>query len=314
MRPFLIVITALAGPHLAYAGALQCALPSGPATAAFIPAAQAASVLPAPTASTLPVISPEQIQRIPALRRIASNGAELLDLGTEHGLRGIFARHGERFQVFYLAPDGQALVSGVMWEASGRNVTRQQVTPIDGAIPTVTIGNSAHPAAAQQVAAQAAAVSAVQPAASPLAASESTNAGIVGDPKAPKLWVYIDPLCSYSVRAMEQLRPYIAGGRVQVAVVPVSVLDYEDQGRSTLAAKAMLSLPSEAMVAAWAANKLNGPSDPTADARLATNMLSAESIGLRGTPTFVWRGADGKEGRADGLPDNLEALIASLGK
>ena len=98
MRPFLIIITALAGPHLAHAGALQCALPSGPATAAFIPAAQPASVLPAPTASTLPVISPEQIQRIPALRRIASNGAELLDLGTEHGLQGIFARHGDRFQ------------------------------------------------------------------------------------------------------------------------------------------------------------------------------------------------------------------------
>lgn len=201
-----------------------------------------------------------------------------------------------------------------MWEASGRNVTRQQVTPIEGAIPTVTIGNPAAPSSAQPGTTRAAVPAAVQPATSPLATTENTNAGVVGEANAPKLWVYIDPLCSYSVRAMEQLRPYIAAGRVQVAVIPVSVLDYEDQGRSTLAAKAMLSLPPNAMVAAWGANKLNGPADPAADARLATNMQSAEAIGLRGTPTFVWRGADGKEGRADGLPDNLGALIASLGR
>ncbi len=44
------------------------------------------------------------------------------------------------------------------------------------------------------------------------------------------------------------------------------------------------------------------------------NMASAEAINLRGTPTFVWRTASGKEGRADGLPENLEAVITAMGK
>ncbi len=245
MRSFLIAFTALVTPGLAYA-APQCALPSGPATA-FLPIAQSATPAPAPDATAGPAPIPaDQIERIPALRRIASKGAQLLDLGTEHGLRGVFARQGDTFQVFYLTPDGQAVIGGVMWEASGRNVTRQQVTPVEGAIPTVTIGAPspapAHPGG-----------TATAPAATSLmAAVEGTTAGSAGDPKAPKLWVYIDPLCSYSVRAMDQLRPYVAAGRVQLAVIPLSVLDYEDQGRSTVAALAMLSLPAGDMVAAWA--------------------------------------------------------------
>ena len=52
---------------------------------------------------------------------------------------------------------------------------------------------------------------------------------------------------------------------------------------------------------------------PDADARLAANMQAAEGIGLRGTPTFVWRKADGTEGRADGIPGDLDALVASIG-
>ena len=155
---------------------------------------------------------------VPALGRIASKGAQLTDLGLEHSLRGVFARKGDSFQVFYLTPDGQAMIGGVMWKASGRNVTRQQVTPIDGAIPTVTIGNAPPPRAVASPAPAAAEIAtATVPAATSLvAAAESATSGPKGDPNAPKLWVYIDPLCSFSVRAIQQLKPYVAAGRVQL--------------------------------------------------------------------------------------------------
>jgi len=182
-----------------------------------------------PTAATpaMQAISADEISRVPALRRIASAGARLTDLGTEHGLRTIFARNGQSFQVFYLTPDGQGAVGGVMWDAAGRNITRQQVSSIDGAIPTVTIG--AAPTAPPQMP-QTTSTSALQ-------AVASTIHGTTGVASAPRLWVLIDPLCSFSVRAMEQLRPFIASGKVQVAVVPLSLLDYEDHGRSTIAAR-----------------------------------------------------------------------------
>jgi thiol:disulfide interchange protein DsbG len=112
---------------------------------------------------------------------------------------------------------------------------------------------------------------------------------------------------------MEQLRPYVASGRLQLAVVPVSVLDPEDGGRSTLLAKAMLSLRRDTMVAAWNGHNLTNEAEPAADMRLAANQAAARTIGLRGTPTILWRRVDGTEGRADGLPGNLDALVASIG-
>ena len=229
---------------------------------------------------------------------------QVTELGTLHGLRGIFVRNAGQFQVFYASPDSERVIPGAMFDAQGKNLTFDQVAAIPGAVPTVAIGDAANRAAAQVQAS----------AGSLLKAVEATTYGTVGSPSAPRLWVFIDPLCAWSVRAMGQLRSYVNAGRVQLAVIPVSVLDHEDQGRSTVAAKAMLNFSQEAMVAAWSDNKLGEQAGPVADQHLADNMAAVAAIKLRGTPTFVWRKLDGTEGRADGLPNDVDALIASIGK
>lgn len=233
---------------------------------------------------------------------------QVTELGTLHGLRGLFVRNGGQFQVFYATPDEERVIPGAMWDAQGRNLTRDQVTSIPGTIPTVVIGD------APSQAGQSVVTAAQAPIGSLLKAVEGTTYGTVGSQAAPRLWVLADPLCAWSVRAMEQLRPFVAGGRLQLAVIPVAVLDREPQGRSTLAAKAMLSLPQDAMVAAWDGNKLAGPAKPEADRRLAASMAASAAIGLRGTPTFVWRKTDGTEGREDGMPKDVDAFIASIGR
>jgi thiol:disulfide interchange protein DsbG len=42
-------------------------------------------------------------------------------------------------------------------------------------------------------------------------------------------------------------------------------------------------------------------------------MAIAQAIGLKGTPTFIWRKPDGTEGRIDGIPTSIDALVASAG-
>jgi thiol:disulfide interchange protein DsbG len=85
------------------------------------------------------VLTAAQVAAVPALARIASAGATLMELGSEHGMRTIFAKKGNAFQVFYLVPDGSAAIGGIMWDASGHDLTRDQVAPIPGVIPTVKI-------------------------------------------------------------------------------------------------------------------------------------------------------------------------------
>lgn len=241
------------------------------------------------------------------LLSIAGRGEpQVTELGSMHGLRGLFVRNGQSFQVFYATPDGERVIPGVMWDSAGRNVTREQVVPIPGVTPTVTIGREKQAAASAGAASGTAGVSGLE-------AARGTAFGLIGADSAPRMYVFVDPLCGYSVRALQQLQPFVANGRAQAAIIPISVLDYEDEGRSTKAALAMLTKPVDQIVQAWSRGDISGPASKEADEKLRRNMAAAESIGLRGTPTVIWRKADGSEGRIDGLPEDWNAVISSMG-
>jgi len=233
-----------------------------------------------------------------------SNG-NVTPLSTQHGLDSLFVRSGAQFQVFYVTDDKERVIPGVMWDATGKDLTREQVANVPGAIPTVVVGDVASANAE------------AKPGASSVAALplvEKANYGTVGSALAPHLWMLIDPQCVYSVRAYQMLHPFVEAGKVQLSVIPLSVLDYEDKGQSTKSALALLSKPGEQMVSSWQAGNVNDPPIPAASARLQANMAIAQAIGLQGTPTLIWKKADGTEGRIDGVPTNVEALIASIGR
>jgi thiol:disulfide interchange protein DsbG len=233
----------------------------------------------------------------------AANG-NVTPLSTQHGLDGLFVRSGAQFQVFYITPDKERVIPGVMWDAAGKDLTRAQVANVPGAIPTVVVGDVA--SAKMDPKPGASSVSAL-----PLV--QKATYGTVGSALAPHLWMLIDPQCVYSVRAYQMLHPFVEAGKVQLSVIPLSVLDYEDKGQSTKSALALLSKPGEQLVSSWQAGNVNDPPIPAAAARLQANMAIAQAIGLQGTPTLIWKKADGTEGRIDGVPTSVEALLASIG-
>lgn len=203
---------------------------------------------------------------------------EPTQLGRSAGFDGLFVRSGPQFQVFYASPDGQVVVPGILRDANGRNLTRAQVQGVPGAIPTVDIqtSDSGPSAPAAPVAAEPA-----------LAAIQKATFGSVGPAAAPEVFLLIDPQCIYSVRAYQQLQPYAAAGKIKLSVVPVSVLDYEDQGRSTRSALALLAKPADAIPTSWQRGDTDGAATPEAHQKLAANMAVAEAIGLKGTPTLL---------------------------
>jgi thiol:disulfide interchange protein DsbG len=243
-------------------------------------------------------VSGATVELAPAqLESIASGN--ITDLGVQHGLQGFFVRSGAQFQVFYATADQERLIPGVMWDAAGKDLTRQQVAHIPGAIPTVMVG-SGQP---EQPGATAAAA---------LPLVQKASFGTIGPASAPRLYMLVDPQCIYSVRAFQMLHSYVAAGRLQIAVIPLSVLDPEDQGQSTRSALALLSKPADQLVPAWQVGNVNGAPIPAAAERLRANMAIAQAIGLNGTPTFIWRKPDGSEGRIDGIPTNIDALVSSV--
>lgn len=220
------------------------------------------------------------------------------DIGSVHGLEGYFVRSGEMFQVFYATPGGRRVIPGVLYDASGKNITKEQVANIPGAVPTVEVNGPDGP----------------QPTATAaLPLIHDATFGTIGNNPAKHVYMLIDPQCIYSIRAFQMLRPFAMQNQIEISVIPLTILDSEDGGQSTKSAMALLSDPSDQIVGAWeSGNETNPPSNNAAD-RLRTNMLIAQAIGLKATPTFFWRKADGSEGQFVGVPEDVEAFINAIG-
>ena len=271
---------------------------------------------PAPVIPEMgPTLPAADIAASPALTRLASQGAQLYRLKSEHGLEAIFARSGTQFRVFYLTPDHLAEIGGVMWDATGHNVTRDQVSSIPGAIPTVQW----NPSASGQGSRPGTASTATAPLMTdPVERVKAVAFGLEGQDTAPRVYMFIDPLCPFSTRAYAALKPAVASGRLQLAIVPVSINDHENSGASTPAAQQMLSAQPHDMAALWSQIDELGHAVPghatldAAGASLMLNLSAAHSIGLRGTPTFVWKDRNGIPHVEAGLPDDVEAFLASL--
>ncbi len=236
---------------------------------------------------------------LPVDKLMTLASGQVKELGETHGLRGLYLRNGREFQVLYATPDGEATIAGVMWDATGKNLTREEVSRIDGAIPTMVVEKDGSRALA-----------AAKPDALP--GVERTTFGTYGDPAAPRLWMIFDPYCSYSVRAFDELKPYVVAGRIQLAIVPISILDYETNGQSTPAAESLLSQDSARMAQAWDHQTFRTQPSAQAARLLQNNNAIAEQIGIKGTPTLIWRKGDGSAGEIDGIPKNWAALIAEV--
>jgi thiol:disulfide interchange protein DsbG len=222
----------------------------------------------------------------------------ITDIGAVHGLEGFFVRSGSMFQVFYATPDNQRVIPGVLWDASGKNITKMEVADIPGAIPTVEVNGPDG--------LQASATSAL-----PLV--QSATFGTIGDNPGKHLFMLIDPQCIYSIRAFQMLKPFAEANQIEISVIPLTILDGEDGGQSTKSAMSLLSDPPEQIVTAWeTGSDTNPPSDDAAD-KLKNNMLIAQAVGLKATPTFFWRKADGSEGQLVGVPQDVQAFVSSIG-
>lgn len=223
------------------------------------------------------------------------SGKRATDLAPWHGIRGMFLQNASHFQVIYATPDGQAAVAGSLWDASGRDVTRQQIQHIPGAVPFVRMDGA-------------------QITKTVLA---SLHGGTIGSLSAPSAVMLIDPQCMYSIKAAQNLMPLVQAGKLRLKMVPLSVLDYEDRGESTRNAQAMLSYPETDMVRAWLGGHLHERADTpasTAASQLAENGTFAKSIALKGTPTFLWIRTDGSLGRLEGNPTDVSSFLGELAR
>lgn len=200
----------------------------------------------------------------PGLAYLQSMHIKLTAIGEEHGMLAYLGVHdGDRKkQVFYLTPDGQAVIAGLEVEAGGLNVTGIQLgrmkkayedahdrpssflSPLDGK----PVEPQVHPSVASTPVASAPAAATPGPAALPPAAPidpstryvssrtaddlktqvrDRTGWINVGSPRskdAPVVYMVADPQCPYCHATWLRLRDMVATGKISVTFILINGL------------------------------------------------------------------------------------------
>lgn len=207
----------------------------------------------------------------PVEQHLMSKGVKIVQaFPSASGLKAIVADNGKDKRLFYVTPDGKSLITGMVFDSVGNNIStndmsRAGVTDAGG---TKTLSD----AQLESVWARAG----------------KLNWVLEGSPAAKKVvYVFFDPNCPYCHRLWTTMRSAVQSGKVQVRWLPVAIL--KDDSKNLAAAIYEAKNPSQAM-----AQMVNRQLKPVriSDAvnkSVAYNLLLLRDTGYTGVPTIIFR-------------------------
>lgn len=227
----------------------------------------AGASVPAPAAATPQAEGPTEAEAY-----LVKKGVTIAQtFVSRSSLKAIVADNGSERRLFYVTPDGKSLISGMVFDLDGNNVTSEDLARFN----VKDVGGS-------QVLSEAQLDDLWK---------RAGELKFIAEGKGRPVYVVFDPNCPYCHQLWRSLREVADAGQVQVRWIPVGILAESSknlaaalyQARSPVAALNDLGLG--ALTAAPAIQK------DTADA-LARNVLLLRDTGYTGVPTLLWKEGD----------------------
>jgi len=229
-----------------------------------------------------------------ALQKVVRDGGTVVkSFPAPDGLTGWVVRIQGRPYIVYTTPSGSYVMSGVLLDSEGRNLTQQYG---DMYVP--------------------------KPDADKAVAALNSDTWLVDDGKngAPLIYVYADPNCAYCNKFWADLRPYVAAGKVHVRWALLAFLKGTSKGR----AAAILSAPNRTAALAEDETRFDHeheeggipelrPVSPDIQTVLAMHDQQMNEAGAQGTPTILVHRKDGWT-IMYGAPPDMEKFIADLSR
>jgi len=159
----------------------------------------------------------------PPMKALVQSGAQMRYLGNFNGLNGWIAMQNGQEQFFYVTSDGQAILSGVLFDRNGDFVTANQMAALQAkngdVLSTFQEKKIEKPTPSIQKAFK-------TPSEQLYTDMGEGNWITLGKKTAPIVYTFIDPQCPHCKSFISSLRHgYIDNGLVQIRVVPVGVKD-----------------------------------------------------------------------------------------
>lgn len=285
---------------------------------------------------------PFDINSIPVLSALVSNGAKLYFLGERSGLQGWFIVKDGQVQMIYITPDKKTAIIGGMFTNEGENVTGPQIQALANVNKEINelitqAGKQQEDIIKAGTEGGFAAVPGVQgskpkeeisrnvPSVS-LSPGERlmndlrTAAGVtVGRNEKAEIIMVIGPRCPHCKATWRELKKFVDEGKVQVKLIPViNSVETQDINQSTDVKIGANLLAAENPSNAWNLylegdkTALSGePEEIKAKAVIANSML-IERWNIRSTPYMVYRAKDGRVKIVQGEPQRMAAILNDL--
>lgn len=264
-----------------------CAQANGPASHPQVPAPSGA---PAPAARTSapahesPAADADAVQRALAGKGLQITGT----LDAPEGYEGFVASYQGRQLPVYFAPDHKHVLVGTLFDMDGHDLTSAAMTEVEAGPFTEAQWKEL----------------------------ESASWVVEGNPQAKRIvYVFVDTRCPYCHHFWQQSQPFLKDGQVQIRDILVGVIAPESlpEAAAILAAKDPTG--------AWNRNEANFGSNPApandpsaaAVAKIRANTTLMQKLRFMGTPSLIWKGADGRIHTLQGMPRDADMLAAVLG-
>ena len=267
----------------------------------FTPLAQAQKAIPA---------LPE------ALQVLVDRGAQARYLGKRHGMEGWITIFQGQEQYYYVTPNGEGFLMGLMFDKDGTMATVEQVRDLQSQSGEVLDFLAADRKIDNQDLTKAIketnqAFEYKTPAERMFTDVENSNWIGFGDKNAPVIYSFMDPQCPHCHEFMKDLKDaYIGKGLVQVRMIPVGFRE------ETLAQAAFLLAVPDAQDRWY--RHLDGDASAipaksgTSTQGIQKNLALMQAWKFSVTPMTIYRGKDGKVKIIRGRAGNMADILADL--
>lgn len=249
------------------------------------------------------------------LKELGTRGAQIRYLGRDKGLDGWATILQGQEQYFYVTPDGEAIIMGLLFDKSGHPVTIDQVAKLqsgDAALDALATPATPTVDPLQAIQEELRAQQNLSPSQRLMKEVEASNMITLGkNADAPVIYAFMDPQCPHCHALMNDLRKdLLATGQIQIKMIPVGL-------RDETKAQAAYLLAAPDAEDRWYKH-LDGddkalPIDPAINKQgVERNLLIMQNWKLDATPILLYRSKAGEIKMVRGRPRDLAEITADL--
>lgn len=255
----------------------------------------------------------EAVPAMPApLKTLAEQGAQVRYMGTDNGMESWLTIKNGQEQYFYVTPDHQAMVMGLMFSMDGKLKTLEQVRNLQmesGGVLDMFAEKAPEVEAPKKLSTD---ELKVKPQSERLMEDiESANWLPLGKDDAPALYAFIDPQCPHCHDFIQDLRAnYLPNGLVQLRMIPVG---FREETKAQAAF--MLAAPDAAQRFLRSLDGEAGALPVSYDINqqgVERNLAIMQAWKMNVTPLIIYRSKDGTVKIIQGRAKDLPAVIADL--